>query len=110
MIIVLVTVPQGKGREISEYVLKKHLAACVNISTIDSMYWDNGGLAEVKEELLIIKTREDLYDRLEQEIRKIHPYNIPEIVAINVEEVNVDYLRWLESETSIKKIKESENS
>lgn len=105
MIVVLVTVPNGKGKEIAKKILEKRLAACINIKEVESMYWWNEKIEEAKEELLIIKTRKEIFDMLKDFIKSIHPYEVPEIVALDVKDVNIEYLNWLESETSIKKIR-----
>ena len=105
MIIVLVTTPKNEGEKIARKILEKRLAACINIKSVKSLYWWENEIKEDEEDLLIIKTREDLFEMLKDFIKSIHPYKIPEIVAIKVKDVNVEYLNWLESETSIKKIK-----
>ncbi len=102
MIVVLTTVPKGKGKEIAKALLEKRLAACVNITDVKSLYWWEGKIEEAEEELLIIKTRAELYEKLEEELKKIHPYGVPEIVALRVKDVYVEYLRWVEKETRLR--------
>ncbi|HIP66652.1 MAG TPA: divalent-cation tolerance protein CutA [Candidatus Nanopusillus sp.] len=104
MIIVLVTAPKGKGEELSKRVLEKRLATYVSISTIKSMYWKENNTIYEEEDLLIIKTRKAIFDNLSDFIKKIYLYKIPKIVAINIIDANVEYLSWVESETSLKKI------
>jgi periplasmic divalent cation tolerance protein len=105
MIIVLTTVPYGKGEEIARKILEKRYAACINIKEVRSLYWENNSIKDEKEELLIIKTRKEIFDILKDFIKSIHPYKIPEIIEIKVDDGNKEYLDWLESETSLKKIK-----
>ncbi len=102
MIVVITTVPKGKGKEIAKALLEKRLAACINIADVKSLYWWEGKIEEAEEELLIIKTRSELYEKLEEELKKIHPYEVPEIVALRVKDVYVEYLRWVEKETRLR--------
>ena len=108
MIIVFVTAPKGKGEEIAKKILEKRLAVCINITTVKSMYWWENNIVHEEEDLLIIKTRKDIFDRLSNFIEEIHPYKIPEIIALKASDVNVEYLSWIESETSLKKIYSAE--
>ncbi len=108
MIVVLVTAPKGSGEALAKKILQKRLAACINITSIKSLYWWENKINSDEEDLLIIKTRKDLFEKLRTFIKEIHPYNTPEIVALKVYDVDLDYLNWLESETSLKKIREVE--
>ncbi|BFI73492.1 dihydroorotate dehydrogenase [Nanoarchaeota archaeon] len=105
MILVLTTVPYGKGEEIAKKILEKRYAACINIKEVKSFYWEENNIKEDKEELLIIKTREEVFDMLKDFIKSIHPYKVPEIIEIKVDDGNKEYLDWLENETSLKKIR-----
>ncbi|MGC9133580.1 MAG: divalent-cation tolerance protein CutA [Nanopusillaceae archaeon] len=105
MIIVLTTVPFGKGEEIAKKILEKRYAACISIKEVRSLYWENNNIKDEKEELLIIKTRKEIFDMLKDFLKSIHPYKIPEIIEIKVDDGNKEYLDWLESETSLKKIR-----
>lgn len=105
MIVVLTTVPYGEGKNFARKILEKRLAACINIKEVDSLYWWENEIKENKEELLIIKSRKELFDMLKDFIKKNHPYKVPEIIEIKVDDSNIEYLNWLESETSLKKIR-----
>ena len=67
---------------------------------IDSSYWWNGRIETSREFLLTIKTRRDLFPRLEQAILKLHPYEQPEILALSAGEVTAGYLKWLVEQTT----------
>jgi len=69
------------------------------------LYLENDNIKEEDRELLLIKTREELFDKIEELIKEIYKNNIIEIYSINVEDANKDFLDLLEKETSIKKIK-----
>jgi len=82
-------------------LLEGRLAACVNIGVaVDSIYHWRGGIETATEVPLAIKTRSALYSNVEGVIRKIHPYDTPEIVAIPVVAGDARYLDWLAAETA----------
>jgi len=76
------------------------LAACVNIlPAMQSIYRWQGAVEEVSEVAVVIKTTEDLYPQLEEALAKLHPYDIPEILALPIVAGLPAYLDWIESET-----------
>ena len=86
--------------EIASFLIESKLAACVNIvPNIVSVYKWEGKVVEGQEFLLIIKTKQRLFRKLEKAIRERHEYELPEIVAIPVIAGNRDYLKWLKNET-----------
>jgi periplasmic divalent cation tolerance protein len=87
------------ARRIAEALVEKRLAACAQIvGPILSVYRWKGRMERAEEWLLILKTRKGLYDRLEGEIRDLHPYDVPEIVAVPLAAGSRDYLRWIDGE------------
>jgi periplasmic divalent cation tolerance protein len=100
-VIVLVACPDGKAADaISDSVLSKRLAACVNvIPGVKSRYWWKGRLENAGEVLLMMKTKESLLKELEKAVRDCHPYEVPEFLAIPVKCGSKDYLDWIEKET-----------
>ena len=92
-----------RGAKIARGLLDKHLAACVNILPgAKSLYWWEGKIEESAECVLIIKTRESLLGELTAEVKRLHSYTVPEVVAFRIEGGNPDYLRWLADETDPK--------
>jgi len=84
------------AKNIAREVLEKRLAACVQIiGPITSTYRWKGKIEEEHEWLCLMKSRNDLYDRLEETIKGIHPYEEPEILAIPVVAGSQGYLDWL---------------
>ena len=82
-------------------LLAERLAACVNVgATVDSIYHWRGGIETATEVPLAIKTRTALYSNVEDVIRKIHPYDTPEIIAIPIVGGEPRYLGWLAAETT----------
>ena len=84
---------------ISRQVVEKRLAACVQIiGPITSTYWWKEKVEQTEEWLCIMKSKRDLYKDLEQAIMSIHPYEVPEIVAVPIVAGSQSYLEWLEQE------------
>ncbi len=87
------------AQKIAQSVVEKRLAGCVQVvGPITSTYWWDGKLETAEEWLCIIKSRKDLYKELEKTIQQIHPYKVPEILAVPVVEGNKSYLEWLDGE------------
>ncbi len=96
--VVLVTVSSlTEGRKIAKSVVKKRLAACVNIlhSPVSSVYRWKAKVEVAHEYLLLIKTTAGGYAALENEIVRMHSYDVPEIVALPVAAGVPKYLAWL---------------
>jgi periplasmic divalent cation tolerance protein len=100
-VLVLTTVPdEGTGNELGRVLVGERLAACVTVSpAARSFYRWEGQLCDEAEHVLIIKTRASLYDRLETRIKSLHPYKVPEVIALPIERGSPDYLGWLDEET-----------
>ncbi len=100
-ILVLTTVPEEKtGHEIGRTLVEEKLAACVTVSpAARSFYRWEGKLCAEVEHILFIKTRALLFERLEARIKALHPYKVPEVIALPVEKGSRDYLGWLDEET-----------
>jgi periplasmic divalent cation tolerance protein len=99
--VVLCTAPSKDiGAKIAHKIVTQRLAACVNIvSSIDSTYTWKGKLYQEKEVLLIIKTRPGLFEKLSEEIKRLHPYEVPEILLLPVLKGNEAYLNWVKEST-----------
>lgn len=98
---VLVTCPSRASAEtIARVIVQERLAACANIgSGIGSIYRWNGAIEETDEFPLMLKTRADLFDRLAARVKEMHDYDVPCIVAMELEAVDPAYAKWLEDET-----------
>jgi periplasmic divalent cation tolerance protein len=97
--IVYCTVPDAPtGKMIAETVVKEGLCACVNrIPGVTSHYIYEGKYCEDAEEMLLIKTTADAFDRLKVRIEALHPYDVAEIIATQICDGNERYLSWLQS-------------
>jgi periplasmic divalent cation tolerance protein len=99
MRIVVTTVPTAAaGEELAEKIVNARLAACVQIlPQMTSVYIWEGKLQKEGEHLLLIKTLPEKWEELRDFITANHPYDVPEIVAIDAERVSAPYLEWLTS-------------
>ncbi len=93
---------KNQAERIGELVLKKKLAACVQIvNAVDSIFlWPSGKnrLDYAEEALLLVKTMESKWKQLEKEVISAHSYENPEIIAVSLTHVTRKYLEWLMSE------------
>ena len=97
--IVLTTCPDEESAQtIARALVEQRLAACVNIlPAVQSVYLWKGKIQQDQERLLIIKSTEQQYSKIEQGIRKLHPYELPEIIAVSITNGLNEYLKWLEN-------------
>jgi len=97
--IVFCTVPDPDiGQQIAGYLVEYRLAACVNLLPgIKSIYRWKGEVCTDSESLLMIKSRTADYRELENAIRRLHPYELPEIIAVPLNNGLPEYLDWVRS-------------
>ncbi|MCW1304657.1 MAG: divalent-cation tolerance protein CutA [Candidatus Parvarchaeota archaeon] len=88
------------AERIANEIVKKKLAACVNILEIkNSIYRWKGKICKEKEFLMIFKTTKTKSKRLMKEIKVLHPYEVPEIIMLPIIDGLEEYLDWIEKET-----------
>ena len=99
--LLLITAPDEEtGRRIARALVEERLAACVNLLPgIRSIYRWRGAVEEAAEVLLIAKTRADRTAALASRVRALHPYELPEVVALPVTDGSRAYLRWVVAES-----------
>lgn len=99
VIAVFITAPNGEeAARLVEMLVEKHLAACVQILPgIESVYRWKGRVERQREVLLLAKTTASKFEELEREVRAIHSYETPEIVALPIVAGSARYLQWLVS-------------
>ena len=101
-IMVLITTPNQETSEmIANTLLEKKLAACVNlVGSILSFYTWEGDINRDEEMLLIVKSRAELFEsELIPAVQAVHPYDIPEIIALPIFMGSEDYLAWFDDVT-----------
>lgn len=103
-IVVMITAPsQEIAEKIAHKLVEEHLAACVNIiAPIRSIYTWEEKVIDEQEFLLLAKTRAELFaDRLVPAVKTIHPYQVPEIIALPILMGSPDYLNWIQATTQL---------
>jgi len=101
VLVVLCTTPPDAAEGIAKTLVEERLAACVNVvPAITSFYWWEGKLQRDGESLLVIKTTPEAYGKLESRLKELHPYTVPEILALPVHDGNTDYINWVLGEVS----------
>jgi periplasmic divalent cation tolerance protein len=87
---------------VAKALVERRLAACVNIvGPIRSIYRWQGKIEDDSERLLLIKTRADRFTDLERAIGEIHPYDVPELIAVPIERGAAAYLGWIDENVGI---------
>ena len=100
-VIIVSTFPSKQSvTNIANQLVKKKLAACVNITKISSIYTWKGKIENQPEYLAFFKTTKKNKQILKKELEKLHPYDVPEIAEINVDSITHPYLKWLKDSTS----------
>ncbi len=97
---VVTTVPsKEEGEQIALALLEKRLVGCVQIvGPIESLYWWQGKIERSGEWLCVAKTERELFAQIEETIKALHSYEVPEILAVPIVEGSESYLRWLEKQ------------
>lgn len=101
LILVYCTVPDKNiGKKIAEMLVKHNLAACVSLTDrVESVFSWDGDFCKEKEVLLTIKTVREHFERINSLINEIHPYSVPEVIAVPVINCSEDYMKWVVHET-----------
>ncbi len=97
-VVVLVTVPDVEtGVKIARELVSSRLVACVNIiKDVKSIFLWEGKVDEASEALLVMKTRLDKMDEVVRRVKELHPYQVPEIIALPIVYGLESYLKWID--------------
>ena len=100
-ILVMTNFPDKKGAvALAEALIDQHLAACVNVlSPCTSIYHWQGKVESADEIPVMIKTLRQHYDQVEQLIKIMHPYELPEVIMVPILNGLPAYLQWIANET-----------
>jgi periplasmic divalent cation tolerance protein len=97
MLVLTTTSSKEEAEKIAQALLKERLVACVNIiENASSLFWWQEKINTEKESLLFMKTSEDLFPKLEEKLRSLHSYEVPEIIGLPIIAVSEPYKKWLE--------------
>ena len=89
-----------EANKISAKLLDKKLVACVNlIKGVHSAYWWKGKIEKADEVMLVMKSRKELFGKIVSEVKKLHSYSVPEIIALPIIAGNPEYLNWIREST-----------
>ena len=99
ILLAISTFPDAElARSVSRQLVEQKLAACANIgSGVDSIYHWEGKIEEGHETLVFFKTTRSRFDEFQRVLRSLHPYEVPEIVALSITDGLPAYLQWVES-------------
>ncbi|NMF85462.1 divalent-cation tolerance protein CutA [Nodosilinea sp. P-1105] len=98
--VVLVTVgSEAEAQDLGHYLVETHLAACVSLMPLQSIYRWQGEVQRDQEWQLVIKTDLNRFEDLSVAIRQRHTYDLPEIIALPITQGLPDYLQWMLAET-----------
>lgn len=100
-IVLIVSVPsKSLGLDIARALVENRLVACAQLgSPITSVYRWNGKIEEDEEFILTLKTHRELFKKIEEQILSLHPYEVPQIIALKVDSITRPYYEWLCEET-----------
>lgn len=100
--VVYITCPEKDAERLSRHILEARLAACINqVPQVVSRYWWNGKIQSDSESLLILKTTQEAFEVLKKRLSEWHSYEVPELIALSIQDGLPAYLQWLHSEVSI---------
>jgi len=89
-----------EAKKIAEELVKRKYAACVNLLPVTSVFRWKGTVHRGAEWLLLIKSRSEVFSKLEECILSLHSYEMPEIIAFRIHDGLPSYLTWIDRETS----------
>jgi periplasmic divalent cation tolerance protein len=96
-LVVLATFPNAEiARRVVTTLVEERLAACGNlVPGVESIYRWQGAIEAASEVLVVLKTETDRYAALEARLKELHPYEVPECLALPIAKGSLPYLRWL---------------
>jgi periplasmic divalent cation tolerance protein len=97
IVVLITTSSEEEARKIAELLVEGKKAACVNIVPgVDSVFWWEDKLDSARESLLLVKTKASLFPEIVELVKRMHSYEVPEIIALPIIAGSEDYLKWLD--------------
>lgn len=88
-----------EAKYIANILVKERLAACVQLNEIESIYFWKDEICSDNETLLSIKTKKELFSKVQSRILELHSYDVPQIIEIEVSNISEDYLKFIKENT-----------
>lgn len=109
LVVLLATFPEeDSAARIAGVLVSEQLVACVNVlPAVNSIYRWQGVVTSAREVLAVMKTRADLVDAVISRVKELHPYDVPEVIALPVVAGLPAYLQWVMAETIQESVKGS---
>lgn len=100
VLVTTTTETEEDARRIAHHLVEARLAACAQIvDPITSVYRWHEAVEEQREVLLLVKSRRGLVPRIAERLKEVHPYEVPELIAVPITAGSAEYLGWLEQNT-----------
>ena len=97
IVALITTSSEEEARKIAELLVNEKKAACVSIVPgVDSVFWWEDKLDSARESLLLVKTKASLFPEIVELVKRMHSYEVPEIIALPIIAGSEDYLKWLD--------------
>ena len=97
IVVLITTSSEEEAHKIAELLVNKKKAACVYIvPRVDSLFWWKDKLDSARESLLLVKTKASLFPDIVKLVKRMHSYEVPEIIALPIIDGSEDYLKWLD--------------
>lgn len=97
IVIFVTTKDKAQASKIAKALLEAKLIACANIiKGVSSMFWWQGKVDQAQETLLILKTKANLFKKVEAKVKSLHSYEVPEIIALPIVAGSSAYLKWID--------------
>lgn len=87
---------KDEAKNIAKVLIEKKLAACIQLSEIESFYEWKNQFCEDNEVLLSIKTKKENFKKIKSKIKELHSYDVPEILSIEIKNVSNDYKKFID--------------
>lgn len=105
IIVLMTTSTKQEATNIVKVLLKERLIACANIvDSVSSFFWWQDKIEQEKEVLVIMKSQQDLFEKLSKKVQELHSYDVPEILALPIVDGSQAYLNWIKE--NIEPVKE----
>lgn len=97
-IVIFITAKDAtEAKTISDRLLEEKLIACANIvEGVQSVFWWQNKIDNAKETLMILKSKQVLFEKIVKTVKAHHSYDVPEIIALPIVDGNPDYLKWID--------------